>query len=1151
MTGYDLLWLRRVGCVVLMCFVLMASGNAAEYFVSLDGSDAADGRSASTAFATVQRGLDALEAGDVLTILPGEYFGAVSRDNLGGEGVETVIRAARRGTVLLRGDVPAPDFEPVAGRAGVFRGAFDGDPQAVNEVDTLTIFESAPSIAALEFQPGAFYYDADAGMLYISTSDARPSGEHLYTVSVVGNNGLFLHQPVGVVVDGIGATGFHSKDIAPGAPGAYAVAGILLGSATDCTIRNCTAYLNANGLVIDSGSYGRYGVGDRGLPSYGAVVRSRGAGGPGRNTIEFSHGYANSSRHSGEGGNITVFNSHYDVIRGCTSHSSSTHGIRHYGAITGPADMYECISWGNLINDLHTKGGRAREVGYAERCVALGPVHVAQLDHCIYGAENRYNSDPGPTNIRYDLDVIGGAEQQFADPAHLDFRLQSGSVFRNAAPDGSDRGAYPYEPVVFFVGPGGDDAADGLSLASAWRTLSRATAALNPGDTLYLLAGTYPEALDLSLGSPSEDPVSIRGHGDCVVTLSGEVRVRNGHQLDLRRLQFASPLLIADSSQISMNNCLMPTLFVSGVNGLSVEHSLFTGGSGALVDIKESDVIELSANLFNNAAAPAVAVDRLGAVVYADYNNYSNPELAWRINKQLSSLDGLPGVGYERYASSVATDFHSIAGRDLTAALNAFAGTGPLGTDRGFYSAWQQRVVRVTEPVVGSVTATTANIEWRTSVPARCELVWGEAGGSSSTVTVNSDGFGSWSLTGLEPDTEYSVRLTSALPLQLPKISYSVVVADSAAAPAARVVGSESIRFRTAAAARDGVVYHVAVAGDDSADGLTPGTALRTIQRAADLALAGDTVLIGGGVYQETVFIRNTGEPGNPVVFRGAPGERAVLDGVDQQVGRGFVVYGKNNIHFDNLYFENFAPDTHTSGIFCLYMSDGIQITRCLYDGYAGYSPSFVMAYGCRDLVIRNCVSVGVFYGSLYIVNCPDVVIENNVLFRSRIGQVILVNHPDQPARLRNNIITDNQPTKVKVGLVELASIGGLDEGNNGFTFRIPADERNAFMVYDATAYGRTVETYGIEPVKEGQLLDKLSMLTVAAFQELSGDATSIVRDPLFHGVEGVEMTTGDGTPIFPPDRLAGKKDKQFSDFFATDPDYIERGIGLQQKAFE
>ena len=72
--------------------------------------------------------------------------------------------------------------------------------------------------------------------------------------------------------------------------------------------------------------------------------------------------------------------------------------------------------------------------------------------------------------------------------------------------------------------------------------------------------------------------------------------------------------------------------------------------------------------------------------------------------------------------------------------------------------------------------------------------------------------------------------------------------------------------------------FQVASGGDDANPG-TPESPLRTLQKAAELARAGDMVLVRTGVYRGHVFLRFSGGPGNPILFKNAPGEKPVLDG--------------------------------------------------------------------------------------------------------------------------------------------------------------------------------------------------------------------------------------------------------------------------------
>ena len=61
--------------------------------------------------------------------------------------------------------------------------------------------------------------------------------------------------------------------------------------------------------------------------------------------------------------------------------------------------------------------------------------------------------------------------------------------------------------------------------------------------------------------------------------------------------------------------------------------------------------------------------------------------------------------------------------------------------------------------------------------------------------------------------------------------------------------------------------YHVTAVGSDSNNGLTEATAWATIQHAADLALAGDSVVVHDGNYQGFAAMDNSGTVDDPIVF--------------------------------------------------------------------------------------------------------------------------------------------------------------------------------------------------------------------------------------------------------------------------------------------
>ena len=78
--------------------------------------------------------------------------------------------------------------------------------------------------------------------------------------------------------------------------------------------------------------------------------------------------------------------------------------------------------------------------------------------------------------------------------------------------------------------------------------------------------------------------------------------------------------------------------------------------------------------------------------------------------------------------------------------------------------------------------------------------------------------------------------------------------------------------------------YFVSTSGADD-DAGTLSAPFRTIQRAADVARAGDTVFIRGGTYRETVRPARSGTAAAPITFRPYEGESVTVSGADVVAG--------------------------------------------------------------------------------------------------------------------------------------------------------------------------------------------------------------------------------------------------------------------------
>jgi hypothetical protein len=114
-----------------------------------------------------------------------------------------------------------------------------------------------------------------------------------------------------------------------------------------------------------------------------------------------------------------------------------------------------------------------------------------------------------------------------------------------------------------------------------------------------------------------------------------------------------------------------------------------------------------------------------------------------------------------------------------------------------------------------------------------------------------------------------------------------------------------------------GNTYYVATNGSDSASG-SQGSPWKTIQKAANVARAGDQVFVRGGTYREKVIVQNSGSAGSPIVFSAYPGEKPVIDanGISMQnyFEGGFTIVGKNYIELNGFRIINV---TKGFGIVC------------------------------------------------------------------------------------------------------------------------------------------------------------------------------------------------------------------------------------------
>lgn len=1080
-------------------FALISVGcvSAAEYFVcAATGDDGHDGVSPGTAFATVQRGLDALAPGDVLILRPGEYFETAGRAGLGDAEVETVVRAEIAGTAILRGDVPAPEFEAVEGMRFVYAAAFDREPLAVIEHDTLSILRAKASPAQLEFEPGGFYYDAGAGMLFVAPSDLRPPAGRKFTVSVLSGSGLYFERPVRVAVEGVAATGFCG---AP--PGSHYIHnrawGIAMHEPVDCRVRNVTVFLNQGGVGMDNG---RGNVMDACLAFGNHTHNLFFFGGPDNrdNVIENSYAYR-------AGG-----------------------GMHFYGRIAGPVTLRDNIAWGHGLDFSNKSGSEtAAEFGLVERSVGLGDFQAQNVRHSVVGGLNEYDRrlEDGPGNIFFQRESFDLWEE-FADPHNMDFRLQAESRFRGKD-GGPDHGPFPYEPNVFYLAADGDDAQDGLSVRSAWRTLAAALEKLRPGDTLYIGEGTYGLPERAGLGGEG-GLIRVLGRGTAVPVLRGDFLLEDATAVEFARVAFDGAVRIRDGTDVVFRDCRFANggLTAEGGGGLDVGHCLFAGSP---LRVRGTESVQFLGNLFFHPAGVAVEIEGPPAL-FADYNAYSHPDAVRGGAGGILGLRALQEGGEEPH--SVSREVAVIFGEGLPVVADeaALRGWGPFASAFGPHDERYLPPFALAGPYVHSVEPTLANIEWWASGAEAFELRWGETPEMERKIALPAAfQYGGYTLDGLRPGTTYHAAVTAR------------------GADGEVLAGSPAITFTTAETERAPVVYHVRSDGSDQADGTSPQSAFRTIGRAAAAAGSGDVVEVGGGRYAESVWVRAGGTQERPITFRSAPGEKVELDT--------FQMIGKRHLRFDGF---------HTRARINALLCDDLRFTRIFATG------PLLFVRGCRDVVVRNCVATqGYPFEAIHAIGSPGFLMENNVILRPSIMGVLVENTPDQPFVIRRNIFTDSIPFKARIGYLAIGRAESVTLEDNCFYMRAPdvemdLEKRNIFQIYGDEAYDRAARVYGL-PVSNELAPSRFAEKEVYSaclddWEGVFGETGSFFANPRFAGAADIEIEPGErirsndlsnGFLLLEADRLLQNNHLDFPDLFATDPRVTEAKIGLIPEAFE
>ena len=280
-----------------------------------------------------------------------------------------------------------------------------------------------------------------------------------------------------------------------------------------------------------------------------------------------------------------------------------------------------------------------------------------------------------------------------------------------------------------------------------------------------------------------------------------------------------------------------------------------------------------------------------------------------------------------------------------------------------------------------------------------------------------------------------------------------------------------------------GKVYYVATTGSDANAGSLTAP-LRTIQRAADLVVAGDTVAVRAGVYNEAVSLTRSGSAaGGKITFQSYPGETAVVDGTGLTVSGTKGLFTLTDVSY--VAVNGFEVRNYTT-------SSTTNVPAGIFVQGAG---SFIDLLINRIHDIRNTassVSANGFglavYGSKAPASINNLTISGNELYNLVTGssESMVVNGNVQGWRIINNVVHDNNNIGIDaIGFEGTAPDPAFDQARDGLI--------SGNLVYSITSAGNPA--YGTDMSADGIYVD--------------GGTRIVIENNVVHHVDiGIELAS-------------------------------------------
>ena len=282
--------------------------------------------------------------------------------------------------------------------------------------------------------------------------------------------------------------------------------------------------------------------------------------------------------------------------------------------------------------------------------------------------------------------------------------------------------------------------------------------------------------------------------------------------------------------------------------------------------------------------------------------------------------------------------------------------------------------------------------------------------------------------------------------------------------------------------------FYVSTTGADSNPG-TQTAPWRTIQHAADTVRAGSTVNVRGGVYEELVSIKASGNATDGfITFRSYPGETAVLDAEHfAPDGRSAIwtIHNKSYVRIEGFEVRNYRTAEHRLvplGISVMGAGSHIELLK-------NNVHHIEQTFNGRDAPGHGANGFGIaVYGTDAKTPISELVLDGNEVHHLKTGssESLVVNGNVTNFRITHNVVHDNNNIGIDViGFERTAPDPAVDQARDGVV--------SGNLVYSITSRGNPA--YGNEQNSDGIYVD--------------GGTRILIEQNVMHDVDfGIELAS-------------------------------------------